>query len=84
MQYVFQFAFIKCESSLGTLLMSGDNRFGKQPLKFYLEEMTETKQIAVAHFEKKLFPESNSIIHLHRKQKEIKVLETSWKVLDAA
>ncbi len=84
MQYVFQFAFIKGESFFGTWIMSGDNRFGEQPLKFYSEGMTETKQIAISHFEKKLFPESNSIIHLCRKQQEIKVSETTWKVPDAA
>tara|TARA_Y100001968_G_scaffold102033_1_gene91995 strand:+ start:161 stop:355 length:195 start_codon:yes stop_codon:yes gene_type:complete len=64
--------------------MSGDNLCSNQPLKFYSEEMTETKQIAVSHFENKLFPESNSIIYLHRNQQEIKVSETAWKVPDAA
>ena len=64
--------------------MSGDNLYGEQPLKFYSEEMTETKKIALAHFEKKLFPESNSIIHLQRKHQEIKVPETALEVPDAA
>ena len=46
--------------------------------------MTETEKIALAHFEKKMFPESNSIIHLHRKHQTIEVLKTAWKVSDAA
>ena len=64
--------------------MSGDNLDGAQPLKFYSEEMTEAKKIALAHFEKKLFPERNSIIYLQRKHQDIKVTETGWKVPDAA
>ena len=43
------------EKILGTWLMSGDNLYGVQPSKFYAEAMTETKKIALAHFEKKLF-----------------------------
>ena len=53
--------------------MTGDNLYGVQPLKFYSEEMTETKKIALAHFEKRIFPESNSIIHLCRKHQAIEV-----------
>ena len=53
--------------------MSGDNIYGAQPLKFYSEEMTDTRKIALAHFEQKLFRESNSIIYLQRKYQEIKV-----------
>ncbi len=64
--------------------MSGDNLYGAQPLKFYSEEMTETKKIALAYFEKKLFPESNSIIHLQRKHQETKASQMVWKVPDAA
>ena len=64
--------------------MSGDNLYCAKSLKFYSEEMTETKKIALAHFEKKLFPESNSIIHLQRKHQEIKVPETALEVSDAA
>ena len=64
--------------------MSGDNLHGAQLLKFYSEEMTETKKIALAHFEKKLFPESNSIIYLQRKYQEIKLQEKTWEVPDAA
>ena len=64
--------------------MSGDNLYGAQPLKFYSEEMSETKKIALAHFEKKLFPERNSIIYLQRKHQEIKVPGTAWKVPDVA
>ena len=64
--------------------MSGDSLYGAQPLKFYSQEMTETKKIALAHFEKKLFPESNSIIYLQRKYQEIKLQEKTWEVPDAA
>ena len=53
--------------------MSGDNIYDAQPLKFYSEEMTDTKKIVLAHFEQKLFRESNSIIYLQRKHQEIKV-----------
>ena len=52
--------------------MSGDYLHGSQPLKFYSEEMTETKKIAIAHLEKKLFPESNSIIQLRRTNQGLK------------
>ena len=44
--------------------MSGDNQYVSQPLKFYTEEMTETKRIAIAHLEKRLFPVANSVIYL--------------------
>tara|TARA_Y100001968_G_scaffold17059_1_gene13534 strand:+ start:104 stop:298 length:195 start_codon:yes stop_codon:yes gene_type:complete len=64
--------------------MSGDNLYGAQSLKFYSEEMTETKKIVLTHFEKKLFPESNSIIYLQRKNPDIKIPETAWTVPDAA
>ena len=64
--------------------MSGDNLYGSPPLKFYSEEMTETKKIALDHFEKKLFPESNSIIYLQRNHQEIKISEKDWKVPEAA
>ena len=37
-------------------LISGDNQYLSQALKFYTEEMTETKRIAIAHKKKKLFP----------------------------
>ncbi len=47
--------------------MSGDNQHVSQPLKFYIEEMTETKRIAIAHLEKKLFPVANSVIYLDQK-----------------
>ena len=46
--------------------MSGDNQYVSQPLKFYTEEMTETKRIAIAHLEKKLFPVANSVIYLDK------------------
>ena len=46
--------------------MSGDNQYDSQPLKFYSEEMTETKKIAIAHLEEKLFPIANSVIYLDK------------------
>ncbi len=64
--------------------MSGDNLYGAQPLKFYSDEMTEVKKIALAQFEKKLFPESNSIIHLPLKYQEMKGPEIAWELKDAA
>ena len=64
--------------------MSGDNLYSEQLLRFYSEEMTETKKIALAHFENKLFPESNSIIHLQLKYPEIKVQKMAWEIPDAA
>ena len=48
--------------------MSGDNQYVFQPLKFYSEEMTETKKIAIAHLEEKLFPIANSVIYLDKKR----------------
>ena len=64
--------------------MSGDNLYSEQLLLFYSEEMTETKKIALAHFGNKLFPESNSIIHLQLKYPELKVQKTAWEIPDAA
>ena len=61
--------------------MSGDNLYGEQPLNFYSDEMTEIKKIAFTHFEKKLFPESKSIIHLQRKHQERKVSKQNGKHL---
>tara|TARA_B100001250_G_C19371286_1_gene602076 strand:- start:262 stop:435 length:174 start_codon:yes stop_codon:yes gene_type:complete len=57
--------------------MSGDNQYVFQPLKFYTEEMTETKKIAIANLEKKLFPIANSIIYLHQKRNESRVTEAA-------
>ena len=57
--------------------MSGDNQHVYQPLKFYSEEMTETKKIAIAHLEKKIFPVSNSIIYLDEKRNESRVTEAA-------
>ena len=48
--------------------MSGDNQYVSQPLKFYAEEMTETKRIEIAHLEKKLFPVANSVIYSEQNQ----------------
>ena len=64
--------------------MSGDDFYGAQPLKFYAQEMTETKKITLSHFEKKLFPESNSVIHLKRKYQKTKASATFLKAKDAA
>ena len=55
--------------------MSGDNQYVSQPLKFYSEEMTETKRIAIAHIEKKLFPVANSVIYLDKKRNKFRVTE---------
>ena len=57
--------------------MSGDNQYGSQPLKFYKEEMTETKKIAIAHIEKKLFPVANSLIYLDQKRNESRFIEAA-------
>ena len=57
--------------------MSGDNQDVSQPLKFYIEEMTETKRIAIAHLEKKLFPVANSVIYLDQKRNESRVTEAA-------
>ena len=48
--------------------MSGDNMLGEQPLKFYSEEVTETKIELVNHL-LILNAQKNSIIDLGRKQK---------------
>ena len=64
--------------------MSGDNLYGVQPSKFYAEAMTETKKIALAHFEKKLFQATNSIIYLQLKHQETKVQSEAWEVPDVA
>ena len=57
--------------------MSGDNQYGSQPLKFYTEEMTETKKIEIAHLEKKLFPVVNSVIYLDQMRNESRVIEAA-------
>ena len=57
--------------------MSGDNQYVSQPLKFYSEEMTETKRIAIAHIEKKLFPVANSDIYVDHKRSESRVIEAA-------
>ena len=57
--------------------MSGDNQYFSQPLKFCTEEMTETKQIAIAHLEMKLFPVVNSVIYLDQKRNESRVTEAA-------
>ena len=50
-------------------LMSGDNLLGDQPLKFYSEEVTETK-IELVHRLLILNAQKNSIVDLDRKHKE--------------
>ena len=57
--------------------MSGDNQYVSQPLKFYSEKMTETKRIAMAHLEKKLFPVANSLIYLDQRRNETRVTEAA-------
>tara|TARA_Y100001968_G_scaffold176286_1_gene161542 strand:- start:94 stop:312 length:219 start_codon:yes stop_codon:yes gene_type:complete len=49
-------------------LMSGDNMLGEQPLKFYSEEVTETK-IELVNRLLILNAQKNSIIDLERKHK---------------
>ena len=49
--------------------MSGDNLLHEQPLKFYSEEVTETKIVLVHHL-LKLNAQRNSVIDLDRKHKD--------------
>ena len=46
-------------------------------MKFYTEEMTETKRIVIAHLEKKLSPVANSVIYLDQKRNESRVTESA-------
>ena len=57
--------------------MSGDNQHGNETLKFYSDVMTETKMIALAQLEKKLFPEANSLIYLDQKRSESRFTEAA-------
>ena len=57
--------------------MSGDNQYVSQPLKFYEEEMTATKRIAIAHLEKKLFAVANFVIYLDPMRNESRFIEAS-------
>ena len=50
-------------------LMSGDNLLGDQPLKFYSEEVTQTK-IELVHRLLILNAQKNSIVDLDKKHKE--------------
>ena len=50
--------------------MSGDNLLGEQPLKFYSEEVTETK-VELVHRLLILNAQKNSIIDLDRKYKNM-------------
>ena len=63
MQSNYSYAYIRGKC-FGNFLMSGDNQYVYQPLKFYTDEMTDTKRIAIAHLEKKFFPVANSVIYL--------------------
>tara|TARA_Y100001968_G_C19084688_1_gene584710 strand:- start:505 stop:702 length:198 start_codon:yes stop_codon:yes gene_type:complete len=54
---------------IGENLMSGDNMLGEQPLKFYSEEVTETK-IQLVNRLLILNAQKNTIIDLDRKYKE--------------
>ena len=74
MQSNYLYAYIR-ERYFGNFLMSGDNQYVSQPLKFYTEEMTETKRIAIAHLDKRLFPVSNSVIFLDQKINKSRVTE---------
>ena len=76
MQSNYLYAYIR-KRCFGDFLMSGDNQYVSQPLKFYSEEMTETKRIAIAHLEKKLFPVANSVIYLDQKRNESRVIEAA-------
>ncbi len=49
--------------------MSGDNMLGDQPLKFYSEEVTETK-VELVHQLLILNAQKNKIVDLDRKNKE--------------
>ena len=57
--------------------MSGDNQYISRSLKFYSEEMTETKRIAIALLERKLFPVANSVIYIDQKLNELRVTEAA-------
>ena len=76
MQSNYFYAYIR-ERCFDDFSMSGDNQYVFQPLKFYTEEMTETKRIAIAHLEKKLFPVANSVIYLDQKRNESRVTEAA-------
>ena len=55
--------------------MSGDNLYGKQPIKFYSEELTITKLLLIKkHFNFKY--ESKSLVNSEQKYIELKKLLT--------
>mgnify|MGYP004198830813 CR=1 FL=1 len=58
--------------------MSGDNMHGKQPLKFYSEDLTVTKISLIDHLLKKT-SENNNLIELEDKLKEWENLLT-WYI----
>ena len=59
-----------------TRYLNGDRAI-KSLSKRYSEEMTDTKRIAIAHLEKKLFPVANSVIYLDKKRNESRVTEAA-------
>ena len=60
--------------------MSGDNLHGKQPIKFYSEELTITKLLLIKkHFNFKF--ESKSLTNSDQKYFELKKLLTDQKFL---
>ncbi len=58
--------------------MSGDNLIEEQPLKFYSEEVTETK-IALVHRLLILNAQKNSIVDLDRKHKDSKKYNSRFR-----
>ena len=66
---IMEYFILKKTDSNLIKLMSGDNLLGDQPLKFYSEEVTETK-IELVHRLLILNAQKNSIVDLDRKHKE--------------
>tara|TARA_Y100001968_G_scaffold330765_1_gene383505 strand:- start:752 stop:976 length:225 start_codon:yes stop_codon:yes gene_type:complete len=66
---IMEYFILKKTDSNLIKLMSGDNLLGDQPLKFYSEEVTETK-IELVHRLLILNAQKNSIIDLDRKHKK--------------
>ena len=66
---IMSYFILKVQSIKMIKLMSGDNLLGEQPLKFYSEEVTETK-IELVHRLLILNAQKNSLVDLDRKHKE--------------
>ncbi len=67
------FNHLFCKRKFYFYLMSGDNLHGKQPIKFYSEELTITKLLLIKnHFNFKY--ESQSIVNSEHKYLELKEL----------